>query len=156
MTINTAGRTALRPLLALALLGAGPVPASEPAAPVLEIAPVAALLADDTVVAAPQAQAQAEIVGRGEASYYGRELAGNRTASGERFDPEGMTAAHRSLPLGSRLKVTNQANGRSVVVRVNDRGPFARARLLDVSYGAARELSMLRAGKAIVTLELLR
>jgi rare lipoprotein A len=93
--------------------------------------------------------------GEGEASYYGNELAGNRTASGERFNPRALTAAHRTLPLGSKIRVTNQANGKSVVVRVNDRGPFVKSRLIDVSYAAAQEISMIRAGKARVKLELI-
>jgi rare lipoprotein A len=95
-------------------------------------------------------------VGQGEASYYGHELAGNRTASGERFNPQAMTAAHRSLPLGTKLRVTNLSNGRSVMVRVNDRGPFARGRILDLSLGAAHKIGMVRAGSAKVKLEVLR
>jgi rare lipoprotein A len=91
----------------------------------------------------------------GEASYYGRELAGNKTASGERFNPMGLTAAHRTLPLGTKLKVTNKSNGKSVVVRINDRGPFVKHRLIDVSLGAAHQIGMVRAGKAQVRLELL-
>lgn len=79
------------------------------------------------------------------ASYYQH---GSRTASGERFIPSGLTAAHRSLPFGTRLKVTNRANGRSVVVRVNDRGPFIRGRGLDVSRGAAAALGMIGSGVA--------
>lgn len=97
-----------------------------------------------------------EHVGDGEASFYGRELAGNRTASGERFNPQALTAAHRTLPLGSKLKVTNKANGKSVVVRINDRGPFHGRRVLDVSLAAAHEIGMYRAGKATVRMELLR
>jgi rare lipoprotein A len=97
-----------------------------------------------------------EAIGQGEASYYGRELAGNRTASGERFNPNALTAAHRSLPLGTRLRVTNVANGLSVIVRVNDRGPFVRSRLIDVSLAAAREIQMVRSGKAQVRLEIVR
>ena len=95
-------------------------------------------------------------IGEGEASYYGAELAGNRTASGERFNPHAMTAAHRTLPLGTKLRVTNKSNGRSVIVRINDRGPFAKSRLIDLSLGAAREIGMVRAGKAQVMLEALR
>jgi rare lipoprotein A len=97
-----------------------------------------------------------ETIGQGEASYYGNELAGNRTASGERFNPHALTAAHRSLPLGTKIRVTNLANGRSVIVRVNDRGPFVRSRIIDVSLGAAREIQMVRSGKAQVKLEILR
>jgi rare lipoprotein A len=97
-----------------------------------------------------------EPIGEGEASYYGYELAGNRTASGERFNPKALTAAHRTLPLGTRLRVTNKSNGKSVVVRINDRGPFVKRRLIDVSLGAAQQINMVRAGKAQVLLERLR
>ena len=110
--------------------------------------------AEPTVEA--EVQPAYERIGEGEASYYGHELAGNRTASGERFNPQAMTAAHRTLPLGTKLRVTNKANGRSVVVRINDRGPFVGNRLIDLSLGAARELQMVRSGKAQVTLERLR
>ena len=95
-------------------------------------------------------------VGSGEASFYGNELAGNRTASGERFNPRALTAAHRTLPLGSKLRVTNKSNGKSVIVRINDRGPFTKARLIDVSFAAAQELNLVRAGRGNVRLELLR
>jgi rare lipoprotein A len=94
--------------------------------------------------------------GRGEtgtASWYGPGLDGGRTANGERFDAMELTAAHRSLPLGSRARVTNLENGRSVVVRINDRGPATRGRVLDVSYAAARALGMLRGGTARVRIE---
>jgi len=113
----------------------------------------------DVVAALPaviQDEPAAKHVGDGVASFYGAELAGNRTASGERFNPRALTAAHRSLPLGSKLRVTNKKNGRSVVVRINDRGPFHKGRLIDVSYAAAQEISMVSAGEASVKLELLR
>ncbi|HEY0414212.1 MAG TPA: septal ring lytic transglycosylase RlpA family protein [Allosphingosinicella sp.] len=97
-----------------------------------------------------------ELVGQGVASYYGRELAGNRTANGERFNPMALTAAHRTLPLGTMLRVTNLGNGRSVIVRVNDRGPFTRGRVLDMSYAAAREIAMIGPGSAQVRLEVVR
>jgi len=97
-----------------------------------------------------------EQVGEGNASYYGNELAGNRTSSGERFDPHAYTCAHRSLPLGTKLRVTNLANGRSVVVRVNDRGPFTRGRILDMSLAAARDIAMIGPGHARVRLEVVR
>lgn len=89
----------------------------------------------------------------GIASYYGRELAGRRTASGERFNPAGLTAAHRTYPFGTRLRVTNLANGRQVIVRVNDRGPFVRRRTLDVSQGAVRALGFTGRGMARVRYE---
>jgi len=88
----------------------------------------------------------------GVASYYASAHHGRRTASGERFNMHAMTAAHRSAPFGSRLRVTNLANGRSVVVRVNDRGPFVRGRIVDVSSGAANALGMKGAGTARVSL----
>ena len=84
----------------------------------------------------------------GTASWYGAELRGGRTASGERFDEHAFTAASPSLPIGTRVRVTNLANGRSAVVRINDRGPFARGRVLDVSHAAARALGMLGTGTA--------
>jgi len=91
----------------------------------------------------------------GRASFYGEELAGNPTASGERFDPEKLTAAHRTLPLGSRVRVTNLRNGESVVVRINDRGPFHGNRIIDLSEAAARQIGMLKRGTARVRIELL-
>ncbi|MEH1840966.1 MAG: septal ring lytic transglycosylase RlpA family protein [Nostoc sp.] len=92
---------------------------------------------------------------RGIASYYGYDGSGNRTASGQRFNPEGMTAAHRSLPFGTQVRVTNTRNGRSVVVRINDRGPFVRGRVIDLSAGAARVLGMMGSGVAPVHIEVL-
>lgn len=109
----------------------------------------------DEVDAAQDANAYKHI-GEGVASYYGHELAGNRTANGERFNPMGLTAAHRSLPMGSKLRVTNQRNGKSVIVRINDRGPFVKSRIIDVSLGAARQLAMTGSGTARVRLEMLR
>lgn len=76
----------------------------------------------------------------GVASWYGEAFAGRRTASGERFDPAGMTAAHRLLPFGTLVEVTALATGRAIVVRINDRGPFRDGRLIDLSHGAARLL----------------
>lgn len=96
-----------------------------------------------------------EVIGSGQASYYGAELEGRPTASGELFDPAGMTAAHRTLPLGTEVRVTNLRNERSVVVRINDRGPFVGRRVIDVSHEAARRLGMLHSGTAPVRLELL-
>ena len=75
----------------------------------------------------------------GAASWYG---CGSRTANGERFNPNGMTAAHRSLPFGTRVLVHNTGNGRSVVVRINDRGPFVRGRIIDLARGSARALGI--------------
>ncbi|WP_341528198.1 septal ring lytic transglycosylase RlpA family protein [Nostoc sp. UHCC 0302] len=92
---------------------------------------------------------------RGVASFYGYDGSGSQTASGERFNPEGMTAAHRSLPLGTKVRVTNTRNGRSVVVRINDRGPYIRGRIIDLSAGAARIIGMMGSGVAPVHIEVL-
>lgn len=89
----------------------------------------------------------------GKASYYGARHHGKRTASGERFDQHALTAAHRSLPFGTRVRVTNLRNQRSVVVRINDRGPYARGRIIDLSRQAARQLGMLSAGVVPVRVE---
>lgn len=88
----------------------------------------------------------------GVASWYGPGFDGRRTASGERFDRHALTAAHRTLPHGTRVIVTNLENGRSVTVRINDRGPFARGRIIDLSYGAARAIGMIPTGTAKVRL----
>jgi rare lipoprotein A len=79
-----------------------------------------------------------------------------RTANGERYDMNQMTAAHRSLPFGTKVRVTNQRNGRAVVVRINDRGPFAGRRIIDLSRGAAGAIGMVNSGVAPVKLEVLR
>lgn len=78
-----------------------------------------------------------------------------RTANGERFNQHALTAAHRTLPFGTRVKVTHLANGRSVTVRINDRGPVSRQRLIDLSRAAAEQLGMLRQGVATVRVEAL-
>lgn len=92
----------------------------------------------------------------GKASYYGKAHHGNKTASGERFNQNDMTAAHRTLPFGTRVKVTNLNNNRSVVVRINDRGPFTRGRIIDVSHKAAEALDMIRSGVVPVSVESLK
>ena len=89
----------------------------------------------------------------GSASYYGSRHHGKRTASGEDFNQNGLTAAHRSLPFGSRVLVTNLANKRSVVVRINDRGPHTRGRLIDLSRAAAEKIGMVRSGTARVRVQ---
>jgi rare lipoprotein A len=92
----------------------------------------------------------------GRASYYGKRFHGRRTAKGDTFDIRRMTAAHRVLPLGTVIKVTNLENGRVVEVEVNDRGPFSRRRVLDVSLEAARRLDMIRKGSAKVMIEIVQ
>ena len=89
----------------------------------------------------------AEATQTGKASYYKH---GKRTANGERFDPHGYTAAHRTLPFGTRVLVTNLKNGKSVIVRINDRGPHTRGRIIDVSFGAAKALGLTASGVAQV------
>ena len=86
-------------------------------------------------------------------SYYGAKHRGKRTASGEPFNPHGLTAAHRQLPFGTRVKVTNLANDKSVIVRVNDRGPHIRGRLIDLSREAAAQLGMLQNGTTRVRIQ---
>ena len=93
---------------------------------------------------------------RGTASWYGADLHGRRTASGERFDMHELTAAHRSLPFGTRVLVRNPSNGRQVVVRINDRDPFKRGRVIDLSYAAARALGLHAHGYGPVVLHELR
>ena len=90
----------------------------------------------------------------GIASWYGPDFQGNRTANGEAYDMNGLTAAHRLLPMGTRVKVTNLLNQKSVTVRINDRGPAIRGRLIDISKGAARMIGLLGAGIAPVQLEI--
>jgi len=88
------------------------------------------------------------------ATYYGQEFAGHRTASGEKFNPGAMTAAHRTLPFGTRVRVTNSGNGRSIIVRINDRGPLVKGRVIDLSSGAARAIGMGSTGN--VRMEVIR
>ena len=89
----------------------------------------------------------------GVASWYGRQFHGRKTASGETFDMNGLTAAHRSLPLNCYIRVTNKNNGKTVIVKVNDRGPFHGNRVVDLSYGAAKSLGITNAGTASVSIE---
>lgn len=103
------------------------------------------LFAAITISGAAQAADQC-----GKASWYALT---SQTASGEMMNPEAMTAAHRNLPFGSKVRVVNRANGRSVVVRINDRGPFISGRIVDVSKGAARELGMVSAGVVSACIE---
>ena len=90
----------------------------------------------------------------GLASWYGREKAGHRTASGEHFNPRQFTAAHRTLPLGTIVRVMNLSTGKSIKVRVNDRGPYVRHRILDISAAAGRTLDIRRNGVALVRIEI--
>lgn len=121
------------------------------AVPVVQPLPAADPLPAPAPDAAPAAPAT-RALGSGMASYYGAELHGRRTASGERFDMHDLTAAHRTLPFGTRVVVTNPANGRSVTVRINDRGPFHGGRVIDLSRAAASELGLVARGHGRVEL----
>lgn len=99
--------------------------------------------------------ASAGRVTTGEASWYGPGFFGNRTASGEVLRPGTLTAAHRNLPFGTMVRVTNLSNGRSTVVRINDRGPFHGRRVIDLAHGAAQQLGLTASGIADVKLEVL-
>jgi rare lipoprotein A len=132
------------------------VPVLEQAAPVIdEAAPAVEEVAP--VVHEPAADLQEE-VGRGLASWYGPGFHGRRTASGERFDMHGLTAAHRTLPFGTVVRVQSQVNGRTVDVRINDRGPFLARRVIDLSRGAAEALGLIeaRTGTKPVVLSVLK
>lgn len=91
----------------------------------------------------------------GTASYYGKRFHGRTTANGERFNMNAMTAAHKSLPFGTKVKVTNRNNGKSVIVRINDRGPYHGNRVIDLSRGAAAKIGMLNSGTARVSIQVL-
>lgn len=140
-----------------ALLGFGGMVVPKAAVPVAIAATALptkahAIEAEAPKEAAPPLAADAEIV---EASYYGDEFAGRPTANGETFDPSRMTAAHRTLPFGSLVEVTDTHSGRSVTVRINDRGPFHGNRAIDLSEGAAARIGMLASGTGRVALRLL-
>lgn len=94
------------------------------------------------------------VFARGKASWYGEKYHGRKTASGEVYNMNAMTAAHPKLPFGTKVKVVSKIDGRSVVVRINDRGPFAKSRIIDVSRAAAKKLSMISRGEIPVTLYL--
>jgi rare lipoprotein A (peptidoglycan hydrolase) len=108
------------------------------------------------VAAATTKHAVGNII-RGRAVWYGKDWHGKATASGQRFNRHKLTAAHRTLPLGAKVRVTNERNGKSVVVRINDRGPYGkdRRRIIDLSEAAARKLDYLDAGWTEVTIEVL-
>lgn len=160
--IAVAGVLAMTPLAASTAAAPDPSAASlEPAtsAALIELVPIqpdASVTAPATAIDdAPASAPQETVLGQGSASYYAAKFHGRRTASGETFDNRAMTAAHRSLPFGSLVRVTNPANGQSVVVRINDRGPFTRGRMIDVSRAAAEELGMVARGHAMVELALI-
>jgi len=111
----------------------------------------AALLTIGTAAAGPAGKSQA-----GMASYYHDRFHGRQTASGARYNKGDLSAAHKTLPLGTRVRVTDSRNGRSVVVRINDRGPYARGRVIDLSRAAANQIGLVSKGVSRVTLEVLK
>ena len=140
-----------------ALLGFGGMVVPKAAVPVAVAAtalPAAAHAAEAAVeeVGLPPLAHDTETV---EASYYGDDFAGRPTANGETFDPELMTAAHRTLPFGSLVQVTEAMSGKSVTVRINDRGPFYGDRAIDLSEAAAREIGLIAQGAGKVTLRVI-
>ena len=164
---NRAYRTLL--FTALAAFPASAGHAEERDAPALEVAsfersfvayeslppqpaPAAHAVDLDTIEPPVEAQPATTAIKGGNASYYGRQFHGRRTASGEAFDMNAMTAAHRTLPFGTLVQVTNPRNGKTVTVRINDRGPFHGNRVIDVSRAAATELGLIGPGKAHVEL----
>jgi rare lipoprotein A len=108
---------------------------------------------DDPSDPAKRDTARTSLPSVGMASFYGREHNGSMTASGERFNMHELTAAHRSIAFGTRVKVTNLLNGKQVVVRINDRGPFTRGRVIDLSHGAAEVLDFVARGVTKVQIE---
>lgn len=139
-------RPVARPLLLLMLsLGLWLGGCASPSAPE-SLDPIELMLSGG----APDAQ----VIDQGLASWYGERFHGRRTASGEPFDMRDLTAAHKTLPFGTRVRVRNVNNGREVVVRINDRGPFSPKRVIDLSHAAASALGMLRSG--VVSVQLLR
>ncbi len=105
-----------------------------------------------TALVASTQLAETAIIKTGIASWY---KMGKVTANGERFNPNGLTAAHRFLPFGTRVRVTNLRNGRKVVVRINDRGPFIKNRIIDLAYGAARRIGLHHSGITRVKLDII-
>ena len=121
----------------------------------LSLFALGSLVPGDAIARAARDRARKALRESGWASFYGREFYTRRTASGERMDPNQLTAAHRTLPFGTRVRVTNLANGKRVVVRITDRGPFEKGRVLDVTPAAARKLGFANAGLAHVRLDVL-
>jgi rare lipoprotein A len=121
-------------------------------APMLLVAACNTATTADVTGALPRGSELGQRIQSGHASWYGPGFHGRRTASGERFNSAAMTAAHRSLPFGTRVRVVDEESGRSVVVRINDRGPFTRGRVIDLARGPAQALGLTSAGVARVAL----
>lgn len=135
----------------------GVIPSIEPSVGDLAIAVPSGAVDLDTFEPPREVKPKISVVrdlGTGVASYYGRRFHGRLTANGERFNMNAMTAAHKTLPFGTRVRVTNPRNGRSVTVRINDRGPFIRGRTIDLSRAAATRIGMISSGHARVKLDI--
>lgn len=165
MTLGTLRRAAVALTLMAPLSAAHSAPAAPAAADfaatfaafaaVPQPAPATDTVDASAIVHSHPSAGDATPIAGGGASFYAAKFHGRRTASGERFDNGALTAAHRTLPFGSKVRVTNPANGRSVVVRINDRGPFHASRAIDVSRAAAVQLGIVARGHGTVELALL-
>ncbi len=110
----------------------------------------------DPMLTSKNKYAVGKYCGTSNASYYSNCFCGRRTANGEKYNPHAFTAAHRTLPFGTMVKVTSLCTGKSVVVRINDRGPHVRGRIIDLSYAAAKEISLVNMGIGKVKLEVVK
>jgi len=128
-------------------------PSTEPCIKWILICMVTILLSACTCLPKGQADLDVGMKERGIASWYGKEFHGWVTASGEIYDMESLSGAHRTLPLGTVVRVTNVENGKQIRVRINDRGPYVNGRILDLSYAAARKIGMAEGGLSAVSLE---
>ena len=154
MSVRLIAATAAALLLASTSLTQAQSASAPAAAPVAAPAPAPAPAPAAVATPAPaKPMAVSTEAGDGKVAYYGRKFAGRKTASGERFNPNAMTMAHKSLPFGTLVRVTNTKNKRSVVVRVNDRGPTNPGLVGDLSLAAAKKLHMLRSGVVDAKLE---
>lgn len=113
------------------------------------------IIKNDTTAQAVNAESAGKIYQHGHATYYGRRWHGRRTSSGERLNVDDFQCAHRTLPFGTLLKVTNKRNNKSCIVRVVDRGPFGKGRIIDLTDAAAKKIDMYRAGVAPVSIEII-
>ena len=107
------------------------------------------------VKAAPKNFDTSKTIFKGVSSYYGKAFHGKLTANGEVFDMYGITAAHKTIPLNTVVRVTNLDNGKSIILRINDRGPYIEGRMLDCSYGAAKKLGFINAGMANIEMKVI-
>jgi len=143
-------------LACVTLSGCAQLERTPEAAPAAAVPPETAPAAPPAAVTPSPDDAASSVQQRGRVSMYGTEFAGRKTASGEPFDPEALTMAHRTLPFGTRVRVTNLQNQRSVEVVVNDRGPFVSGRIADLSEGAARRIGMIADGVVEALLDIMQ